>query len=210
MLLCLPGILTSKFLFAIPLYLLACLSVCMSAWPSVCLHAWPSVCLHAWPSVCLHACLTVFLFACLIVYLHAWLSVRLHACLTVCLSVCMPAWPYVCLCTKILFHRVWVVRLRFTWPRSYFRKSDLSVAASSDMDPVPFILFLPSTHNVHLQQPKTLKRLVHAGLFWCFHNPPNSDVDQKSLTCIIINYAIFWHVYIHGWPRFMVSSEGLL
>ena len=26
---------------------------------------------------------------------------------------------------------------------------------------------------------KTLTLLVHAGLFWCFHNPPNSNLDYR-------------------------------
>ena len=26
---------------------------------------------------------------------------------------------------------------------------------------------------------KTLTLLVHAGLVWCFHNPPNSDKDYR-------------------------------
>ena len=26
---------------------------------------------------------------------------------------------------------------------------------------------------------KTLTLLVHAGLFWCFHNPPNCDIDYR-------------------------------
>ena len=26
---------------------------------------------------------------------------------------------------------------------------------------------------------KTLTLLAHAGLFWCFHSPPNSDVDYR-------------------------------
>ena len=32
---------------------------------------------------------------------------------------------------------------------------------------------------------KTLTLQVHAGLFWCFHNPPNSDMDYRvlSLAC---------------------------
>ena len=40
---------------------------------------------------------------------------------------------------------------------------------------------------------KTLTHLVHAGLFWCFHNPSNSDMDHR----IFNQYVIFWHVCTH-------------
>ena len=43
--------------------------------------------------------------------------------------------------------------------------------------------------------------LVHAGLFWCFHNPPNSGMD----------YGLFnesMHVYTHGRPLFLDGEGG--
>ena len=32
---------------------------------------------------------------------------------------------------------------------------------------------------------KTLILLVHAGLLWCFHNPPNSDRDYRILNVLM-------------------------
>ena len=54
---------------------------------------------------------------------------------------------------------------------------------------------------------KTLTLLVLAGLFQCFHNPPNSDVDYRIFNMHI--FVIFLPAYTHGGPWFIVSSEGL-
>ena len=68
-----------------------------------------------------------------------------------------------------------------------------------------FFFFFRIVPNFNMM--KTVTLLVHAaGLFWCCHNPANSDMD----------YGIFnmrmWpivHAYTHGGPRFIVSSKGL-
>ena len=56
-----------------------------------------------------------------------------------------------------------------------------------------------SSSNVQLRQSEDQYFLcVHAGLFWCFHNPPNSDVD-----CRICNVRMWsFCMYILGVPRF--------
>ena len=66
------------------------------------------------------------------------------------------------------------------------------------------LLFL--LYSVQLNILKTLTLLVHAGLFWCVHNPPNSDMDYSSLTCV----GDLLHAYTPVGPQFIVSSKGLL
>ena len=60
--------------------------------------------------------------------------------------------------------------------------------------------FSSSSVNDHWPQSWPLPSfLVHAGLFCCFHSPPNSDMD-----CKIFNVSvIFLHAYKHGGPRFV-------
>ena len=68
---------------------------------------------------------------------------------------------------------------------------------------LPFFFFcIVSNFNIL----KTLTLLVHAGLFWCVHNPPNSDMDYSSLTCV----GDLLHAYTPVGPQFIVSSKGLL
>ena len=43
-------------------------------------------------------------------------------------------------------------------------------------------------------------------LFWCFHNPPNSNMAWGSLLCVCDLFAC---TYTEG-PQFIVSSKGLL
>ena len=52
---------------------------------------------------------------------------------------------------------------------------------------------------------KILTLIVHAGLFWCFHNPLNSNIYYRifSLTC---RCYLFTCIHTQG---FIVSSEGL-
>ena len=46
---------------------------------------------------------------------------------------------------------------------------------------IHFFFDIVSSFNIM----KALTLLVHAGLFWCFYNPQNSDMDFKgSLTCV--------------------------
>ena len=52
---------------------------------------------------------------------------------------------------------------------------------------------------------KSLTRtLLHAGLFWCFHDPPNSVT--WTIQDLQRAYAIFLHAYAHGGPLFTVLS----
>ena len=39
----------------------------------------------------------------------------------------------------------------------------------------------------------TLTLLAHAGLFWCFHSPPNSDMDYR-----ILNVSVWSHARTHA------------
>ena len=53
-----------------------------------------------------------------------------------------------------------------------------------------------------------LTLLVHAaGLFWCFHHPPNSDMDYRIFNVCM---SFFLHGCTHEGPQFIVSAEGLL
>ena len=45
------------------------------------------------------------------------------------------------------------------------------VAQKAKLSTICFIFCIVSNSN----SMKTLTLLVHAGLLWCFHNPPNSD-----------------------------------
>ena len=43
--------------------------------------------------------------------------------------------------------------------------------------------------------------LVHAGLFWCFHNPPNSGMHYGL-------FNVSMHVYTHGRPLILDGGGG--
>ena len=43
---------------------------------------------------------------------------------------------------------------------------------------------------------KTLTLLVHAGLFWCFHNPLNSDLDYRTFN--MCTWSLCMHVHAGG------------
>ena len=47
---------------------------------------------------------------------------------------------------------------------------------------------------VQLQHYKTLTLLVHAGLFWCFHNPLNSDMGYRIFS---MRMRSFLHAYTY-------------
>ena len=69
---------------------------------------------------------------------------------------------------------------------------------------VTFLSYRVSNFNIM----KTVTLLVHAaGLFWCFHHPPNSDMDYRIFNVCI---SIFLHGCTHEGPQFIVSAEGLL
>ena len=74
-------------------YLLACMSVLLSACPSIYLHACLFVCmlvhLPACMSVCSSVCLSIYLPSCLFVRLYACPSTCLPAFMSVCQSVCL-------------------------------------------------------------------------------------------------------------------------
>ena len=64
-----------------------------------------------------------------------------------------------------------------------------------------------SSVNDHQPQSLTLLSfLVHAGLFLCFHSPPNSDMDDRIFNVCVCDLFCM-HIYTHGGPRFRVSSE---
>ena len=63
-----------------------------------------------------------------------------------------------------------------------------------------FLICVVSNFNIL----KTLTHLVHTGLFWCFHNPPNSDMDHR----IFNEYVIFWHVCTH-WGTLTQTTGSL-
>ena len=67
-----------------------------------------------------------------------------------------------------------------------------------------FILFffICTVSNFNIM--KTLTPLMHAGLFWCFHNPPNSDRDYRIFN---VSKCSFLHAYAHMGPWFIVKSK---
>ena len=67
-----------------------------------------------------------------------------------------------------------------------------------------FFFFFPIVSKFNMMKTPTL--LVPVGLFWCFHSPPNSDMDPSIFN---VRYVIFLHAYIHTGPWFIVSSKGL-
>ena len=71
--------------------------------------------------------------------------------------------------------------------------------------PAPFFLFFGTLFNISTL--KTLMLLVHAGLLWCFHNPPNSDMDCKVFN--LHNYVIFLRGYTHAGLWLMVLFKEL-
>lgn len=68
-----------------------------------------------------------------------------------------------------------------------------------------FYLCIVSNFNV-LKIPALL---AHPGLFWCFHTPLNSDMDNRiykvHMCCVI-----FLHAHTPGGPWFVISSKGLV
>ena len=56
---------------------------------------------------------------------------------------------------------------------------------------------------------------MHAGLFWCFHNPSNSDLDYRIFNMHIYIHVIFLHAYTHRgtsvncviWGAFVESAQ---
>ena len=54
---------------------------------------------------------------------------------------------------------------------------------------------------------KTVTLLVHAGLFWCFHSPPNSDMDYRIFNMCMWSFCMRIHT---GDPQFIVSSKRLM
>ena len=56
---------------------------------------------------------------------------------------------------------------------------------------------------------KNLTLVAHAGLFWCFHNPPNSDTDYRIVNLPPLLWSLRMHTHTGG-PQFIVSPEGLL
>ena len=66
-------------------------------------------------------------------------------------------------------------------------------------------IFLLLLYCVQLNILKTSTLQVHAGLFGCFYNPLNSEMDCRIFSMCVV----YLHAYIHGGPWFIVSSEGL-
>ena len=50
---------------------------------------------------------------------------------------------------------------------------------------------------------------MHAGLFWCFHNPSNSDIDHKIFIVRMLAYGRAASYMNAGDSRFIVSPEAL-
>ena len=50
---------------------------------------------------------------------------------------------------------------------------------------------------------KTLTLLVHAGLSWCFHNPPNSDTVHRIFTMRMSSFCLL----IHTAPRYITQGS---
>ena len=44
-------------------------------------------------------------------------------------------------------------------------------------------IFFPVASSINVLNNLTLSVLVHAELFWQFHNPPNSDMDNRIFQC---------------------------
>ena len=57
-----------------------------------------------------------------------------------------------------------------------------------------------------LRQSRATHPTVHAGCFWCFHNPSTSDVDYRIFNVLI--WSLCMHT--HTAAGFVVWSEGLL
>ena len=62
-------------------------------------------------------------------------------------------------------------------------------------------------YSVQLQRDEDSDTLVHAGLFWCFHNPLKFNMDYRIFN---VRMSSFLHAYAHRGLRFIVSPEGLL
>ena len=76
--------------------------------------------------------------------------------------------------------------------------SKLKQPQRAECDPLmkPFFLFFCIVSNFNII--KTLTLLVHAGLFQCFHSPPNSDMDYRIFKMhIIYEHVIFLIAYIY-------------
>ena len=67
-----------------------------------------------------------------------------------------------------------------------------------------FFFFFRTVSNFNIL--KTLTLLVHAMFFWCFHNPPNSNMDYRICN-VITAYVIFLHSLIRR--TFVESPQNL-
>ena len=66
-----------------------------------------------------------------------------------------------------------------------------------------------SSSSVQASTLTILTLLVHAGLFWHFHNPPNSDMDNIYIFNMCYLFVCIY-IYTHGGPQFTVSSGRFL
>ena len=96
-----------------------------------------------------------------------------------------------------------VVCSRSSWsPRAFLREWLLEASAVSVVPSSPSSSVVFSFNTL-----KALTLLVHAVLFWCFHNPPNSDTDHRIFNMHMWSFCMPIHT---GGLQFIVSSKGLL
>ena len=71
-----------------------------------------------------------------------------------------------------------------------------------------FLFIFPIVSNFNMM--KTLTLSVHAGLFWCFHSPPHSDVDYRIFNVRMWSCCMRIHsVYSLIWRAFVESAQNL-
>ena len=105
----------------------------------------------------------------------------------VCETVCVFVWQCVCVCVCVcvLCCVLWIYfNLVFYFVCSWGLEPVSALCLAFQLDALPTKLFLPI--------------LVHARLFWWFHNPSNSDMDSRTFNMIVI----FVQVCTHGVPWF--------
>ena len=51
------------------------------------------------------------------------------------------------------------------------------------------------SYSVQLQHYEGCDTILHAGLFWCFHNPRNSDMDNRIVN---VRMRIFIYIFLHA------------
>ena len=99
-----------------------------------------------------------------------------------------------CLCDCIPFN---CRNINLRWSTGYTSYSVHAEFASSP-PPSSFVGIVSSGFNTL----KIRTLLVHAGLFGCFHNPTNSDMNHRSFKAA---YVIFLRACTQGGPRGFIS-----